>query len=72
MPVLRDRLREDEVVQTQFMMVCDNELYEPHATGRWRDLAQMPRADFEAEAEAFIKPDGVFVALRGIVEATKG
>ncbi|MDA9420976.1 hypothetical protein [Bradyrhizobium sp. CCBAU 53380] len=71
-PVLRDRLREDELVQTKFIMVFGNELYDPHATGRWRDLAQMPRADFEAEAEAFIKPDGVFAALRRIAEATKG
>ena len=53
---LRDRLRENELVQTQFMLAFDNELYEPHATGRWRDLARMPRADFEAEAEAFLKP----------------
>lgn len=66
---LRDRLRENELVQAQFMLVFDNELYEPHATGRWRGLARMPRADFEAEVEAFFKPDGVFAALRGIVEA---
>lgn len=69
---LRDRLRENELVQTQFMLVFDNELYEPHATGRWRGLARMPRADFEAEAEAFLKPDGTFAALRAIVRAAQG
>jgi hypothetical protein len=55
-PVLRDRLREYELVQTQFMLVLGNELFEPHASERWRDLARMPRADFEAEVEAFLKP----------------
>ncbi|UFW48210.1 MULTISPECIES: hypothetical protein [Bradyrhizobium] len=66
---LRDRLRENELVQTQFMLVFDNELYEPHATGRWRDLARMPRADFEAEVEAFLKTGGTFAALRAVVGA---
>jgi hypothetical protein len=32
----------------------------------------MPRADFEAEAEAFLKPDGTFAALRAIVGAAQG
>jgi hypothetical protein len=71
-PLLRDRLRENEVVQAQFMLVFDNELYEPHAAGRWRDLAQMPRADFEVEVEAFLKPGGAFAALRPVVGATQG
>ncbi|MGY3423421.1 hypothetical protein ACVWZW_003896 [Bradyrhizobium sp. F1.13.4] len=71
-PLLRDRLRRDELVQTQFMLVFDNELYEPHATRRWRDLAQMPRADFEAEVEACLKPGGTFAALRAIMETGFG
>lgn len=69
---LRDRLRENELVQAQFMLVFDNELYEPYATGRWRDLARMPRTDFETEAEAFLKPGGTFAALRAIVGAAQG
>ncbi|WLB25262.1 hypothetical protein QIH85_25720 [Bradyrhizobium japonicum] len=68
-PLLRDRLCENELAQTQFMLVFDTELYEPHATERWRDLARMPRADFEAEVEAFLKPGGTFAALRAIVGA---
>ena len=39
-PVLRDRLRENELVQSQFMLVLGNELFEPHASERWRDLAR--------------------------------
>jgi hypothetical protein len=42
--VLRDRLRENELVQAQFMLVFDNALYEPHASEHWRKLAQMPRS----------------------------
>jgi hypothetical protein len=72
MPLLRDRLREDEVVQTQFTLVFDNELYEPHASERWRSLARMPRTDFEAEVEALVKPGGAFAALRAIAGATQG
>jgi len=65
-PVLRARLRENEMVQAQFMLVFDNELYEPYATERWRNLAGMPCADFEAEVEAFLKPGGTFPALRAV------
>jgi hypothetical protein len=52
-PILRDPLCENEVVLTKFMLVFDSEFHEPHATERWRDLARMPRAAFEAEVEAF-------------------
>ena len=44
------------------MLVFDNELHELHTTRRWRDLARMPRADFEAQVEAFLKPGGAFGA----------
>lgn len=71
-PLLRDRLREDELVQTRFMLVFHNELYEPYATERWRDLARMPRADFEAEVDAFLKPGGTFAALRAIAGTPQG
>ncbi|WJR75576.1 hypothetical protein [Bradyrhizobium sp. NP1] len=71
-PVLRDRLRENELVQTQFMLVLGNEFFEPHASERWRDLARMPRADFEAEVEAFLKPGGAFAATQAIVGAAHG
>lgn len=50
-------------------MVFDNELYEPRATRRWRDLAHMPRSDFEAEVEALLKPGGTFAALRAVAAA---
>jgi hypothetical protein len=33
---LRDGLRENELVQAQFMLVFDNELYEPDAGATWR------------------------------------
>lgn len=68
-PLLRDRLRENELLQAQFMLVFDNELYEPRATRRWRDLAHMPRSDFEAEVEALLKPGGTFAALRAVAAA---
>jgi hypothetical protein len=35
-PLLRDRLREDEL--TQFMLVFDVQLFEPYATPWWTEL----------------------------------
>ena len=44
---MRDPLRENKIVQAEFMVVFDTYLYEPHASEHWRKLAQTPRADFE-------------------------
>ncbi|MGL3107117.1 hypothetical protein [Bradyrhizobium sp. BR 1432] len=56
---------------TQFMLVFDNALHEPHASVLWRKLAQMPRDDFEAEVEALLKPGGTFAALRAVAVAPR-
>jgi hypothetical protein len=45
-PLLRDRLREDELTLTRFMMVFDVQLLEPHATPWWTEIARMERAEF--------------------------
>ncbi len=43
-PLLRDRLRENEVAKAQFMLVFDEYLYGPRATQWWVDFARMDRA----------------------------
>ena len=39
-PLLRDRLREDETKQAQFMLVFDVRLLEPHATPWWAEFTE--------------------------------
>jgi hypothetical protein len=41
LPLLRDRLREDETKKAQFMLVFDEYLYGPHATQWWATFARM-------------------------------
>jgi hypothetical protein len=63
-PLLRNRLREDEVALTQFMLVFDVQLFEPHATPWWREFAKMNRAEFEERAADLV---GRLAALRATV-----
>ena len=63
-PLLRDRLTENEVVQTGFMLVLDVELFEPHAAAWWADFGRMDRAEFENEARLLVGPEGRLAALR--------
>ena len=66
-PLLRDRLTENEVVQTGFMLVLDVELFEPHAAAWWADFGRMDRAEFENEARLLVGPEGRLAALRKLV-----
>lgn len=63
-PLLRDRLREDEVALTQFMLVFDVQLLEPHATPWWTVFARMDRPEFEERAAGLLRPQGSLDLLR--------
>src|ERR1700726_1887624 len=63
LPLLRDRLRENEVVQAQFILVFGEYLYGPHVTQWWTAFARMGRAAFEKEAEALV---GLLAVLRQV------
>jgi hypothetical protein len=71
-PLLRDRLREHEVVQTQFMLVFDAQVHEPHATRWWTDFACKDRAEFERQAADLIRPQGTLAVLRQVAAANAG
>jgi hypothetical protein len=45
--LLRDRLRENEIVQAQFILVFSDYLYSPHAADWRTGLARMDRPAFE-------------------------
>jgi hypothetical protein len=68
-PLLRDRLQEDEVKQTQFMLVFDDQLFEPHATRWWWEFARMDRAAFEKQAADLVRQHGMLAALRAVAAA---
>lgn len=65
-PLLRDRLRENEVVQAQFMRVFDAQLYEPHAGPWWTEFARADRAEFEKRAADLVGPQGAIAVLRTV------
>jgi hypothetical protein len=62
-PLLRDRLREDETRQAQFMLAFDKQMYDADAAKWWTDLARMERAEFEKEAAGLIGPQGLLAIL---------
>jgi hypothetical protein len=66
LPLLRDRLREDETAKARFMLVFDEYLYGPQATHWWAEFARMDRAAFEEQAACLVGPDTIFAVLRVI------
>jgi hypothetical protein len=72
LPLLRDRLRENEVAKAQFMLVFDEYLYEPYATQWWADFARMDRSSFEEQAARLVGPDKIFAVLRVIAADAGG
>jgi hypothetical protein len=60
-PVLRDRLRENESVLGQFLLLFGEQLDESQGPDWWRAFASMERTDFEKEAEDLL---GTMTALR--------
>ncbi|MCK1463455.1 hypothetical protein IVB34_35140 [Bradyrhizobium sp. 2] len=66
-PVLRDRLRENEVVQTNFILVLDARFEARYAAEWWEGFAKMDRGEFEEAARDLVGPDGRLAVLRRIV-----
>jgi len=70
-PLLRDRLREDEVAQAQFMLVFDAQTFDADASKWWSDLAQMGRAEFDKLAADLVGPQGKLAVLRVVTAIRK-
>jgi hypothetical protein len=71
LPLMRDRLREDDVMKAQFMLVFSDYLFEPNVAEWWAVFARMDRATFEKQAAALIGSEGIFPVLR-VVAASPG
>jgi hypothetical protein len=63
LPLLRDRLRENEEVQATFTLVFSDYLY-GHAADWWPVFARMDRPAFEKEAETIV---GLLAVLRQVL-----
>jgi hypothetical protein len=46
MPIIRERLREDEVIAAHFALALDAQLDRDHSRKWWDHFARMPHADF--------------------------
>ncbi|MCK1268927.1 hypothetical protein IVB44_08550 [Bradyrhizobium sp. 49] len=66
-PVLRDRLSENEVVQAKSMLALGNMIEERWAADWWSGLARMERQEFEEAARDLAGPEGRLAILRKIV-----
>lgn len=69
MPVLRDRLGENEVVAAQFVLGLGNIIEQRWAEEWWDGFAKMDRQEFEAAARDLVGPEGRLPILRKIVAA---
>jgi hypothetical protein len=66
-PLLRRRLREDDVVNANFILGLPNMIEERWATEWWDDFAKMDRGEFERIARDLVGPEGRFAMLRKIM-----
>jgi len=66
-PVMRDRLRDDAVLWTNFVLVLGVKIEEGWRDW-WTSFAKMNRKEFLHEAEQIGGPDGALVVLRSILK----
>jgi hypothetical protein len=71
-PVLRDRLRENDVANAQSILALGNMIEERWASEWWDDFAKTDRGEFERIARDLVGPEGRLAILRGIVATGPG
>jgi hypothetical protein len=65
-PLLRDRLREDDFMKANFMLLFEHQVYDTEAAW-WKYLATVERAEFEKETAGLVGPEGILTLLRTVV-----
>lgn len=68
-PVLRDRLGENDVVAAQFVHALGNVIEQRWATEWWDGFAKTDRQEFEVPARDLVGPEGRRAVLRKIAAA---
>ena len=66
-PVLRDRLRENDEVNAHFILALGNTIEARYAADWWSDFARMDRREFEDAARDLVGPEGRLAILRKVV-----
>jgi hypothetical protein len=66
-PLLRERMRDNEVVNAHFILALGNMFEARWATEWWDDFAKIDRAEFEKIARDLIGPQGRLAILRTTV-----
>jgi hypothetical protein len=66
-PVLRDRLRENEVANAHSIWALGNMIEERWASEWWEDFSKVDRQEFERTAGDLIGPQGRLAILRKLV-----
>jgi hypothetical protein len=67
LPLLRERLQENEPVQANFILALGNMIEERWCSEWWDGFAKMERPEFEKIAEDLVGPQGRLTILRAIV-----
>jgi hypothetical protein len=70
-PLLRDRLREDDFMKANFMLLFEHQVYDTKASW-WKYLATVDRAEFEKETAGLVGPEGILTLLRTVVAEGPG
>jgi len=66
-PVLRDRLRANDVVNANFILVLGNMVEARYAEDWWDDFGRLDRHRFEDAAQDLVGPEGRLAILRKVV-----
>jgi hypothetical protein len=66
-PVLRERVRENDTVNAHFVLALRNMFEESYASDEWEAFAKLDRTEFERTARDLVGPEGRFADLRKIV-----
>src|SRR6476660_8342141 len=66
-PLLRDRLRENDFMKTNFMLLFEKQVCDAEAAKWWKDLVGLDSADFEKETAGLVGPEGILTLLRTVV-----
>jgi len=66
-PVLRDRLCDNDEVNAHCILALGNVLEARYAADWWTDFAKMNRQEFESGARDLVGPEGRLAILRKIV-----
>jgi hypothetical protein len=67
-PVMHDRLGEDDVIWTNFVLVLGVRIERPYWRDWWTAFSAMEREEFRREASELVGPDGRLGVLKSVLK----